>query len=61
MDNLTTIKILKLRVKDKHRDVLCLMAKNVNYVWNFVNELSTRSIFEHNKFLSGRDLQKYTI
>lgn len=60
MDNLTTIKTLKLRVKDKHRDVLCLMAKNVNYVWNFVNELSTRSIVEHNKFLSGRDLQKYT-
>lgn len=60
MDNLTTIKTLKLRVKDKHKDVLCQMAKNVNLVWNFVNEISIRSIVEHNKFLSGKDLQKYT-
>ena len=60
MDNLTTIKTLKLRVKDKHNNVLCQMAKNVNLVWNFVNEISIRSIVEHNKFLSGKDLQKYT-
>jgi len=60
MDNLTTIKTLKLRVKDKHCYVLCQMANNVNFVWNFVNEISIRSILEHNKFLSGRDLQRYT-
>jgi len=60
MNNLTTIKTLKIRVKDKHKGVLCQMAKNVNLVWNFVNEISTRSIVERNKFLSARDLQKYT-
>lgn len=55
-----TIKTLKVRVKDKHKSVLCQMAKNVNFVWNYLNELSHRSIVEHKRFLSNYDLQKYT-
>lgn len=34
------MKTLKLRVKDKHVKVLTELANQVNFVWNYVNELS---------------------
>ena len=55
-----TIKTLKLRIKDKHKPALVALAREVNQVWNYLNELSSRSIREHGKFLSAYDLQKYT-
>ncbi len=39
-----TIKTLKLRIKDKHASALVAMAREVNTVWNYLNELSHRSI-----------------
>ncbi len=36
------------------------MAKSVNFVWNYINELSQRSIRERGNFLSGYDLHPYT-
>ncbi|MGI6408899.1 MAG: hypothetical protein ACOX0Y_09465 [Thiopseudomonas sp.] len=36
------------------------MARSVNFVWNYVNELSHRSIKEQGVFLSAYDIQKYT-
>jgi putative transposase len=56
----TTLKTLKLRVKDKHASLLRTMAREVNTVFNFVNETSLRAIREKHKFMSGYDLQKYT-
>lgn len=53
-------KTLRLRVKDKHASVLGQMARDVNTVWNFCNELSQRAISEKRKFMTGYDLQKYT-
>lgn len=53
-------KTLKVRVKDKHRPLLNQMARSVNFVWNYVNELSHRSIKEQGVFLSAYDIQKYT-
>ena len=53
-------KTLKLRIKERHAKVLQLMASQVNQVWNFCNELSSRSIRERQQWLSGFDLQKYT-
>lgn len=53
-------KTLKVRVKDKHAAHLGRMARSVNFVWNFVNELSSRSIRERGVFLSAYDIQKYT-
>ncbi|MDY7219815.1 hypothetical protein TOI97_09610 [Denitrificimonas sp. JX-1] len=32
------------------------MARSVNFVWNFVNELSQRSIKERGMFLSAYDM-----
>jgi IS605 OrfB family transposase len=55
-----TIKTLKLRIKDKHASALAAMAREVNQVWNYLNELSNRSIRERYKWLSAYDLQKYT-
>lgn len=54
------IKTLKVRVKDKHAPQLRRMAKSVNFVWNYINELSYRSIRERGVFLSAYDINPYT-
>jgi len=53
-------KTLKVRVRDNHAYALGKQAKAVNFVWNFVNDLSHRSIKERSTFMSAFDLQKYT-
>lgn len=57
---MTHTKTLKVRVKDKHAKQLNEMARSVNFVWNYINELSHRSIKERGVFLSGYDMDKYT-
>ena len=52
-------KTYKIRVKDKHSNQLDQMARSVNFVWNYINELSSRSIRERSVFLSNYDIQKY--
>lgn len=52
-------KTLRIRIKDKHAEVLRQMASQVNTVWNFVNETSNRAIRERHQFMTGFDLQKY--
>jgi hypothetical protein len=53
-------KTLKVRIRDKHAHVLRQMARSVNLVWNYLNELSQRSIRERGVFLSAFDLDRYT-
>jgi IS605 OrfB family transposase len=53
-------KTLKLRIKDKHRTELDRQARQVNFVWNYINELSSRSIRERGVFLSAYDIHPYT-
>nr|WP_286198445.1 transposase [Salinisphaera sp. G21_0] len=53
-------KTLKVRVKDKHAKLLSKMARSVNFVWNYINELSFRSIKERGMFLSAYDIRPYT-
>ena len=53
-------KTLKVRIKDKHISLLRKQAMAVNFVWNFVNELSQRSIKERSVFLSAYDMHPYT-
>jgi IS605 OrfB family transposase len=36
------------------------MASAVNFVWNYINELSSRSVRERNQFLSAYDIHPYT-
>jgi putative transposase len=53
-------KTLKVRVKDKHAKQLSKMARSVNFVWNYINELNHRFISERGTFLSAFDLHPYT-
>lgn len=53
-------KTLKVRVKDRHAHQLRQMAKSVNFVWNYINDLSQRSIRDHGNFLSAYDFHAYT-
>lgn len=54
------LKTLRVRVKDRHRPLLNQMARSVNFVWNYVNDLSSRSIRERGTFLSAFDIHPYT-
>ncbi len=54
------IKTLQFRVRDKHANLLKGWARAVNFTWNYVNELSERSIRERGVFLSAYDLHPYT-
>lgn len=54
-----SVKTLKVRVKDKHACLLRRMAKDVSFVWNYLNDLSYRNIRDHGRHLSGYDMQKY--
>lgn len=53
-------KTLKVRVKDRHANVLREMARSVNFAWNYINALSHRSISERGIFLSAYDMHPYT-
>jgi IS605 OrfB family transposase len=54
------VRTLRVRVKDKHAEMLCAQARDVNFVWNFVNELSEKHTRRTGKFFSAYDLDKYT-
>ncbi len=51
---------LKLRIKDKHATQLNILAGAVNFVWNYVNELSFKHLQSTGKFFSAYDLAAYT-
>lgn len=59
IDTMKMIKTLRVRIRDKHAALLNEMARQVNFVWNYVNELSSRSIRERGRFLSAYDLHPY--
>lgn len=54
------VKTLKVRVRDKHAKMLSEQARAVNYVWNYINDLSEKSIRQRGQFLSAFDLHPYT-
>lgn len=59
-EDMKQTKTLKVRVKDKHAAELSRMARGVNFVWNYLNELSSRAIREKGLFLSAYDMHPYT-
>jgi IS605 OrfB family transposase len=61
MTDMKSTKTLKIRVRDKHAVQLREWSRAVNFVWNYVNELSSRSIREHGRFLSAYDMHAYTV
>jgi IS605 OrfB family transposase len=54
------VRTLRMRIKDKHAKSLSELAREVNLVWNYVNDLSFKVFQRERRFLSGYDLQKYT-
>ena len=36
------VKTLKVRVRDRHAPLLRAMSREVNFTWNYVNELTSR-------------------
>ncbi|WP_169392392.1 MULTISPECIES: RNA-guided endonuclease TnpB family protein [Psychrobacter] len=54
------MKTLKLRLKDKHALPLNQLSGTVNFVWNYVNELSFKHLQRAGKFFSAYDLAEYT-
>ena len=55
-----SVRTLRMRIKDKHAKYLSELAREVNLVWNYVNELSFKVFQRERRFMSGYDLQKYT-
>ena len=53
-------KTIKLRVRDKHAKALRTMACEVNYIWNYCNETSSKAIRRDHRFLTGFDLNNLT-
>jgi putative transposase len=54
------IKALRLRLKDKHAKFLRDLAREVNFVWNYCNELQITMFNRERRFLSGYDFAKFT-
>ena len=54
------MKTLKLRIKDKHTNQLNRLSGSVNFVWNYVNDLSYKYLQKTGKFFSAYDLNDYT-
>ncbi|HMY27913.1 MAG TPA: transposase, partial [Agitococcus sp.] len=44
------MKTLKLRIKDKHCKMLDQLASEVNFVWNYVNDLCFKHLQRTGKF-----------
>ena len=53
------IRILRLRIKDKHARVLSEMARAVNFVWNYCNDLSLQVLRREGRFIGAHELQRY--
>ena len=53
------MRTLKLRIKDKHANQLNILAGSVNFVWNYVNELSFKHLQRTGKFFSAYDIATY--
>jgi len=53
-------RVLRLRLKDKHAAALQAMARDVNFVWNYANDLSFKVWQRERRFLSEFDIDKYT-
>ncbi|HDR9103283.1 TPA: transposase, partial [Burkholderia vietnamiensis] len=47
-------------MKDKHAAFLSAQAREVNFVWNFVNDLGLKILSRERRFCTAYDLHKYT-
>ena len=55
-----TVRVLRLRLKDRHAAALREMAYHVNQVWNYCNALSAKIFERERRFASAYELDRYT-
>ena len=53
-------RVLRLRLKDKHAAVLSQMARDVNLVWNYSQDLALKVLERERRFISAFDIAVYT-
>jgi putative transposase len=53
-------RVLRLRLKDKHAPALRDVARDVNFVWNYANDLSFKVWQRERRFMGEYDIDKYT-
>ena len=53
-------RVLRLRVKDKHGSLLRPPAKEVNFVWNYTQDLALKVFERERKFVSAFDVAAFT-
>ena len=58
--SVSSVRVLHLRIKDKHAAALKDKAYHVNQVWNYVNALSFQVWERERRFMSAYDLDAYT-
>ena len=54
-----TVRVLRVRIKDRHAQWLGKRALEVNTVWNYVNDLSRKVWERERRFMSGYDFWPY--
>lgn len=54
------MKTLKLRIKDRHAKQLTALSRSVNFVWNYVNDISFKHLQRTGLFFNAYDLATYT-
>ncbi len=59
-DPSVVVRTLRVRLKDKHTAVLREAARQVNFVWNYCNELSLRITQREHRFAGENELKSYT-
>ena len=56
----TSTRVLRLRLKDKHADFCRTLAAEVNFVWNYCNEMSRQVLEREQRFISAYELDALT-
>jgi IS605 OrfB family transposase len=60
LDNSTSTRVLRLRLKDKHASELQQLAREVNFVWNYSQDLALKVFERERRFMSAFDIARYT-
>jgi hypothetical protein len=57
---LRVVRVMRLRVKDKHAALLKDQGKEVNFVWNYTQNLGLKVLEREGRFVSAFEVAAYT-
>ena len=55
-----TTRTLRVRLKDRHATFLRAQSREVNFVWNYANELGLKILLREGRFCTAYELHRYT-